>query len=367
MRIDSSGQLGVGTTSPTKKLTVFGTGAGNATVQIEGEGGADPYINFLANNTQHWSAGIDDSDSDKFTIAKHSALGTNDYFVLDTSGRVGIGTTSPAQKLHVSGGNLKVDGVAGSSGNIEICDADNGTAGADSLTLTKSGFHGFIYNRDTDGYLALGAGGSTSHIRITQTGRVGIGTTNPSEKLQVEGNIRASGAYKIGGDTIAEQQSTTLYFGDRDDNDYDVNLSGFAETSSIHLTDGAIYMFGSSGGNSQFYFADNGHFHANNNITAYSTSVSSDLKLKDNISTIDNSLATIMALRGVDFTWKRDNKQAKGFIAQEVEEILPELVAEAPTLGTDDTHKTVDYQGVIPVLVEAIKELKAEIEELKKK
>ena len=87
MRIDSSGNVGIGIT-PTSKLTIFGTGAGNARVQIEGEGGADPYINFLANNAQHWSLGIDDSDSDKFKIAEHSALGTNDYFVVDTSGRV---------------------------------------------------------------------------------------------------------------------------------------------------------------------------------------------------------------------------------------------------------------------------------------
>ena len=91
----SAESLGIGTSSPPHKLSVFGTGAGNATVQIEGEGGADPYINFLANNTQHWSVGIDDSDSDKFKISEHSGLGTNDYLVVDTSGNVGIGTTSP--------------------------------------------------------------------------------------------------------------------------------------------------------------------------------------------------------------------------------------------------------------------------------
>ena len=94
MCIDSSGNVGIGTSSPTNKLTLFGTGAGEATLQIEGEGGADPYINFLANNTQHWSAGIDDSDNDSFKIAKHSALGTNDYFVVTTAGNVGIGLTS---------------------------------------------------------------------------------------------------------------------------------------------------------------------------------------------------------------------------------------------------------------------------------
>lgn len=102
LKVDSTNnRVGIGIASPTKKLTVFGTGAGNATVQIEGEGGADPYINFLANNTQHWSLGVDDSDSDKFKISEHSALGTNDYFTVDTSGNVGIGTTSPSALLHL--------------------------------------------------------------------------------------------------------------------------------------------------------------------------------------------------------------------------------------------------------------------------
>jgi hypothetical protein len=102
----STDRVGIGTSSPTNKLTLFGTGAGEATLQIEGEGGADPYINFLANNTQHWSAGIDDSDNDSFKIAKHSALGTNDYFVVTTAGNVGIGlTSSPTLPLAVQGAN----------------------------------------------------------------------------------------------------------------------------------------------------------------------------------------------------------------------------------------------------------------------
>ena len=102
MRIDGAGNVGIGSTSPTKKLTVFGTGAGNATVQIEGEDGADPYINFLTNNTQHWSLGVDDSDSDKFKLSEHSALGTNDYLTVDVTGNVGIGTIFPKTNLDLS-------------------------------------------------------------------------------------------------------------------------------------------------------------------------------------------------------------------------------------------------------------------------
>lgn len=92
--IDSSAnKVGIRTNTPPHPLSVFGTGAGNATVQIEGESGADPTINFLANDAQHWAIGIDDSDSDTFKISEHSALGTRDYLNVDVSGRVGIGET----------------------------------------------------------------------------------------------------------------------------------------------------------------------------------------------------------------------------------------------------------------------------------
>ena len=108
MTIDSSGNVGIGIT-PTKKLTVFGTGAGNATVQIEGEGGADPYINFLTNNTQHWSMGVDDSDSDKFKLSEHSALGANDYLTVDVTGNV----TMPSQPaFNVNKGSTNQDNIA---------------------------------------------------------------------------------------------------------------------------------------------------------------------------------------------------------------------------------------------------------------
>ena len=93
-------KLGVGI-APTHAATIYGTGAGNATVQIEGEGGADPTINLLTNNTTHWALGVDDSDSDNFKICKHSAIGsTNNYLTIDTAGNVQIGSGTH------TGGNL---------------------------------------------------------------------------------------------------------------------------------------------------------------------------------------------------------------------------------------------------------------------
>ena len=120
------------------------------------------------------------------------------------------------------------------------------------------------------------------------------------------------------------------------------------------------------GTTSRFLFDDNGDFHADANIFAYSTSVGSDRKLKDNIKLIENPLDKIEQLNGVTFNWKKDGQASAGVIAQDVEKVLPSAVKEIKELnGEDETRLNVDYNQIIGLLVESIKELKQEIKELK--
>jgi hypothetical protein len=93
-------------------------------------------------------------------------------------------------------------------------------------------------------------------------------------------------------------------------------------------------------------------------MTAVNFNSTSDINLKENIKTIENATETIESLRGVSFDWKETGDASYGVIAQELEEVLPELVRKGET-------KSVNYNGIIGVLIEAVKELKAEIEELK--
>ena len=131
-------KVSIGITTTNNLLTLFGTGAGNATLQIEGEGGADPYINFLANNAQHWSLGIDDSDSDKFKLSEHSALGTNDYFVVDTSGN------------STFAGNVRVNGwIKGASDTNTLF--SNTSLGTLLQTPSNSGAGAVIHFRNASG------------------------------------------------------------------------------------------------------------------------------------------------------------------------------------------------------------------------
>lgn len=88
----------------------------------------------------------------------------------------------------------------------------------------------------------------------------------------------------------------------------------------------------------------------------------SDIKLKDDVKTVEGALSNVNSIRGVTFEWKRDGTKGTGVIAQEVEKVLPDLV-----LGSDETQKSVNYNGLIGVLIEAVKELSREVEELKNK
>jgi hypothetical protein len=99
-------------------------------------------------------------------------------------------------------------------------------------------------------------------------------------------------------------------------------------------------------------------------ITGVTTSTDfdslSDINLKTNISQIADPLEKVMQIRGVTFNWKEGNRNSAGVIAQEIEKVLPELVHGEET-------KTVNYNGLIGLLIECVKKQQEEIEELKKK
>ena len=101
------------------------------------------------------------------------------------------------------------------------------------------------------------------------------------------------------------------------------------------------------------------------NVTAY---YSSDIKLKDNIRPIENSLFKISKLRGVEFDWndnadivEREKGHDVGLIAQEVEEVLPEIVT-----TRKDGYKAIQYEKVVSLLVQGINDQQKQIEDLKK-
>jgi len=123
----------------------------------------------------------------------------------------------------------------------------------------------------------------------------------------------------------------------------------------------------------RFYLGNNeemrlttGGLHVNDNITAYSTTISSDIKLKDNVERIVNPLEMLEGMNGVTWDWKRDGSAGAGVIAQDVLSVMPSAVKTMASFDEDsDAYLTVDYNQIIGLLVASVKEMKAELEKLK--
>jgi len=100
-------------------------------------------------------------------------------------------------------------------------------------------------------------------------------------------------------------------------------------------------------------------------VVAASTAFS-DERLKDNIKPIENPLEAIKKLNGVTYDWKANGKSSVGVIAQNIQEVFPELVKEVQPIGEDEKRLTVNYDGLVGVLIEAVKDLSNQVNELKK-
>ena len=187
-----------------------------------------------------------------------------------------------------------------------------------------------------------------------------FGTTEDFASINING--LSSALVLNGNDSYIQMDGT---------NSYIVGANGF----KIGAANNDEYIDFSSDGQIQFKIdnvedfrmSDGGTFHANADVVAYSSTVSSDERLKTNIVDTKYGLDHILKLDSKEFDWKEklNGRHDIGFIAQQVQEIVPELVKEVDGLNGEDPHLTVDYAKVVPILVNAIKELKDEINELK--
>ena len=214
--------------------------------------------------------------------------------------------------------------------------------------------------------IVLASGASASDVLLV----VAYGTFQVADlgaTLTSDLNI---GSQKITGSAIQLDCSGDIIFdaggGDIQISDDGVSIGNLSNVSTnfvvqSNVSDADLLIKGNDDGSSitacTFDMSSAGAATFNNDVTAFS-----DVILKDNIDTIDNALDRVKGMRGVFFD-RKDNKQQRqtGVIAQEVEPFLPEVVRETKD---EKKIKSVAYGNMVGVLIEAIKELNAKIEEL---
>ena len=352
MRINTIGNVGIGTNSPSRKLSVYDATQPYLALfnSSSGTGASDGLqLQFASSNAYLWN------HENGFT-----AFGTNnsERMRIDSSGNVGIGTSSPQVPLNVAG----VSGTAvlrlSDSTSTSTTDAAPYMEFYRGIGDALLGRIGYLSTANKDLYLfndqaaniAFGSGG-TERMRINSSGNVGIGNTgNSSRKLDVtQESGQSAGVRVLSGGSGAYYQMFTG--------------TANPKIGSSHNTDQIEFY---TNGTERMRLETDGDLHVDGDVIAYSTTVS-DERLKENIQPIEHALQKVKHLKGCTFTYTVDGKESAGLIAQDVEKVLPSAVSEKELpLKQDDgiAYKTLQYDQTIGLLVEAIKELTAKVEEL---
>ena len=413
LRVDSSGNVGIGTTSPRSRLDVVSS-ASDSVLNLDGANvGGSAFINFRTSGTNRAYVGLGaltgGSNNDLVSWvsgAANSIFYTNstERMRIDASGNLGLGVTPSAWGTGVmlglqigsagaiagdvgAGyrtrlfGNAYYDGSAykyiasaaavmqvanGNNGTFEWHNASTGTAGnaitfTQAMTLNASGNLGIgltspNYKVHASSYLASTAQGTTS-LFGSDSGGTFVGNTsaiapvyfwtNGAERARID----SSGNLLVGTTSVASIPNAGWYFAP----------GGFAKAGNTNGVTGFRFIeFGRNGG------AIGGIDQNGTTAVAYTTS--SDYRLKENVQPMQDALAVIAQLNPVTYTWKADGSDGQGFIAHELQAVVPDCVTgekDAVDAEGNPQYQGVDTSFLVATLVKAVQELKAEVDSLR--
>ena len=358
MVIDSNGNVGMGTIAPAHDLEITKTKSGENTellVRNPDTGVTSAaYAYVYQGAVQSFFGSYGNQIGVVGTSSAHPFIlhaGASERMRITNSGNVGIGTATPVDRLHVADGNIKIDGRVG--------DAFNGVI-VKSVGASASAFRGGYVNTHNENDHAVAG----IEFDVMQDGSGGVyAQATPSGARTSDRRRRTMG---VDCDTTAGRL-------------YVVGASGSADTEGrVELISEAnngtrpsyvSIRHRSSAASGDWYsaFIYNGNLIGKitqSGTTGVAYGTTSDYRLKGDVTPMTNRLAAVMALNPVTYTWHSDGSAGQGFIAHELQAVIPDAVAgtkDAEDADGNPVYQGVDFSRVVPTLVAAVQEQQAQI------
>jgi len=357
VRVDTSGNVGIGTSSPTTRLTISSSGANGVDLAVDQGNSVASARLFFSNGTAGQAYSIsNDTGALKFnrSATAGSSTGTESMRI-DSSGNVGIGTSSPSYKLDVRGRLQAINSAAGTATVANLGNDD--TSGTSVVKLaftnggtTKASINAAVYNND---YLTFNTGSDTERARILSTGQFVAATTSAYNSAHTFRSVDAS----VNTFALAAQHTAT--------ND-DVRVM-VANCPNYNGDTGYLFI-GSRSGGDRIYIRTSGNVQNTNN----SYGAISDIKLKENIVDATPKLEKLNQVRVVNYNLVGEEQKLIGVVAQELEQIFPGMIEESEDRDsegnlTGETTKAIKYSVFVPMLIKALQEQQQMIETLQAK
>ena len=331
MRIDSAGNVGIGTSSPAVNLEVKAS-SGSGEIRIDSS--ASDILQLQSSATESRIAAVS-------AVPLTFRTSNIERMRIDSSGNVGIGTSSP----NIGGANtdnaiLTLKGKASTRGGIFEM-GSFGTTGNDQTLGWNRYFDGSTENANIE--VARASSTSTAYMKFSTNGGSGV-----TERMRID----SAGRLSI---NSTSNLDTSRLFVQMSSGDNAMSLRSYDSSSSVMML--------------QFYTSGNTRIGFIQTVSGTSTtfSTSSDYRLKEDITPMTGALAKVVLLKPVTYKWKSNGKDGQGFIAHELQEVVPDCVTGTKDAVDEDgkpVHQGVDTSFLVATLTAAIQEQQTLITQL---